>query len=445
MNKASRSFASAAALCLSLTMLLSALAGCAAPAATPVFTPSPAPTLLSEPATPTASATAKPSAPTATTPAPSATVSATATATPKPFPFDTAKAAPLLGALAQLMTQNAFGTCAFTRYPEPEQVEGLYAVLLRDELLPANTHFKGITRDKESAAFTEEGLHELYKALFSEGDFADLPKDSVISSTKKGVTTFTYPQKDDLQYTLTPTSFTALSDPNYYEITAALNWAYPEDAEATQGGTVTMWVKPDTAAPFGIRIAKLSASISTRPGEDFGSHPSRDFKQVAPLLHAIASACVATGDGYNEKPTDEFAWQAAYALLNRYATDFEIDNKGSNISVSSAKMREVFTALFGSQFKIPSIPSKLRSRVSLSGSTYTLDRSTDDATPVYADYFVAANGNDVFTVSLMRGSKTQADPLSYEGATRVSLAIDEKALYRHRICENATYLKTTIS
>ncbi len=402
------------------------------------------PTAVPATAAPTQSAAA-PAA--SVSPAPSASAQATPQAqTPEAepsaspaaeSPVDLQKAAPLFKAVAETLVVD--GDMRFKRYPDPALVDAVLARLLRDMGQSDRYHIAPL--DSKIAVYIDaQSVKTLYADCFSEGEFAGLPEKGYGEKKNDGGIQFALPDNRDLQFSVQLNKWQALQEENYYELAFTLDWAYPEDAQATNGGGFKCWVKKNDDSPYGLGLALLEPQVALRPGDDFGSHPARDVEQIMPMLHALAKACVLTGDGFTQKPSDTFAFEAAYALLNSYGGDFGLDASNASAKVSKQMMDSAMAALFGPEYKTPaSVPSALRGRLQGASSGYSLKFTKEETTPIFTDYAVLSNTTEWITLSLRSGEKTEASPLEYLGSTRVAVAIGENLPYRNRYAVDVNY------
>ncbi len=416
--------------CLSLLLLLSACQPAPSPSATVEPSPS-AQTTPGQVASLPASAT-----PAGETSPDQEQESAAPSATN--CPVDLSKAAPLLEVLAESLVMDGEEDANFERYPGAALVDRLFARLLRDG--EVSDELEDLRLETGGALISQAALQALYAMVFSEGEYAGLPETAGYGSKEGDMVAYAFPDQGDLQFSMQLREWEALSENGYYELSLNLYWAYPEDAQATQGGSVRCWVKTNDESPFGLGLALVDAQISLRPGEDFGSHPARDVEQIMPMLHAVAKACLETGDGFDQTPSDRFAFEAAYVLLNSYGQDFGLSDSGSSVRVSKETMQSAMAALFGPAYQLPSsVPSQLRGRLQASGSGYTLTRSQEETTPVFADYSVSMSATELITISLRTGDKSEENPWQFHGSATIAVNTADNLPYRNRYAQGASF------
>ncbi len=353
---------------------------------------------------PTASPVSSSNAPQTESPA------APQTAEPSPLPtaapVDLSAAAPLLNALAEALVLEEDGTMDFERYPTKEAQTALFARLIRDG--------------------ADEDLNTLYPACFSEGSYeaVQLPE--------------SLPDKGELQFSTRLNGWEDLGD-GYYQLEMQLFWAWPEDAQATAAGMALIWVKENESSPYGLGLAKIEGAVSLRPGDDFGAHPARDVEQIMPMLHAVLKACWLTGDGFTGEPSDRFAFEAAYTLLNDHGEDFGLSG-GKSAKISRQTMQNAMHALFGPSYKTPDkLPSGLSAKLKADGGGYLLTYTREETAPVFADYRVTMNAMEIITVSLRVGEGTDESPWAFVGAADVSVNTADGLPYRSRYAEDISF------
>jgi hypothetical protein len=231
-------------------------------------------------------------------------------------------------------------------------------------------------------------------------------------------------------------SFTHLEDGSL-RLDFSLLWAYPEDAQATRGGTIALIVLPDESAPFSFRLLGAQSIINLRPGDQIGSHPRRDMELFRAPLFAVASACILTREGFDEQPSATFAWTAASSLLYAYGADFGLTPAQGDLFVPEDAMAAAFSALFGRDYEPPlPVPPRLARRVQAVAGGYSLRSAPEALEMQFESYHSGMDFTDEFTVLLYGAQNGQS---LFQGQLRVALSPQEGSPYKNRRVSAAVY------
>lgn len=309
----------------------------------------------------------------------------------------------LLSCAAFAISQN--NAHGFNGTPDANFVDAfLYHVL------ETNAYPKGeisVLEQDNSLVVLDNGMEDLYSLYFTEGSYPGIAAGGFACEHVDGYA-FTLVGSEDITYSFSVKQQQELENGDL-QITATLVQKNYADDTTQDAGEFTIVVQPSEDSFFGYRLVSLSGQANLEATTDIlGENPTEAVEVMQPLLYSIVKAAYTTQSGFEQQPSDAFAWQTIYYLLSDYPEEYTSDitlAEDGSIIVPQSTMQQYFKNCFSYSFgALPSIPSNLATYISYESSdqTYRVACNPQTSYHIHVDDTDSLEGSAAITLTLMK-------------------------------------------